>query len=1050
MSTAVLMEREFEDNICQSLAERGWLYDPADSDWDPELALHGPDALAWLKYRQPKEYAKAVPDSGSDVERTLAEHLLLTHLSERVLGGAVRYDASHGKIRGGLLGALREGFKYTRAGHMTSTFGAMAAYPPANPILTTAVEAAKTNRLRVIRQVRFDAETNETIDLVLCVNGVPVVTMELKTDNTQAIDEAKKQYRRDRKPGRGKSRALLAPGRCLVHFAVSNSEVYMTTELKGEDTFFLPFNQGTEDGQPGNPPSETGSATDYLWRQVFDRDLFLRLLNDYALWEPAKRDKKGKAIGSAGRLIFPRFHQLRATEAVVSDILTNDVGGRYLIWHSAGSGKTKTMAWMAHNLIRRHDAGGNKLFDSVIMISDRTVLDQNIRDDIALLQASEGLIVPVGEAGGAKSPQLLQALRDGGHIISCTLQTFPEVLKIIGDRSDLEGRKWCVIADEAHSSQTGSAALALRRLLADAVAESEDGEPLTGDDLLTAQESAVSQAINLTYVALTATPKAKTLRLFGSKHGDGEDVTYLAFDTYTMAQAIGEGFILDVLGNYTTYDMLASVRDELGREEHVNRGEAVSDLVRFVRLHRTSIAQKVEVVVEHFRRNVMHHLDGHAKAMVVTSSRQAAVKWSLSMNEYIAKKGYADMRTLVAFSGSVDLDDDPTATGLTEAGLNQRGDTENAFKTDDQYRVLIVADKFQTGFDEPRLCAMYVDKKLSGITTVQTLSRLNRVYPNKPTPMILDFINTPEDIQSDFKVYYSDAQVHGEVDPNTLHDLADVLDTAGFYSTEKMIEVADAYAAGENGETLRKLITPVVHAWNGEYKQAKLAGDKERAQEILDFRTNLIKYKNAWEFLTQIIDYADIEIAKRAAFAMILGRNLKITDRPEEEDYVGGVTLSGVGLVPNRIEEDMALTEGSEEPLTSPEFLPQTGSMPAPVKETFERVIEEVNARFAAAGITANDREKQGFVTAMWGALSSDTEISDMAAENTGEQMSKSAKFKGKVQRVLFEHMTSTEEMGTAALANPELLDALAAGLAEVAEAAKKFGLLDGSNEDGE
>ena len=1050
MSTAVLMEREFEDNICQSLAERGWLYDPADSDWDPELALHGPDALAWLKYRQPKEYAKAVPDSGSDVERTLAEHLLLTHLSERVLGGAVRYDASHGKIRGGLLGALREGFKYTRAGHMTSTFGAMAAYPPANPILTTAVEAAKTNRLRVIRQVRFDAETNETIDLVLCVNGVPVVTMELKTDNTQAIDEAKKQYRRDRKPGRGKSRALLAPGRCLVHFAVSNSEVYMTTELKGEDTFFLPFNQGTEDGQPGNPPSETGSATDYLWRQVFDRDLFLRLLNDYALWEPAKRDKKGKAIGSAGRLIFPRFHQLRATEAVVSDILTNDVGGRYLIWHSAGSGKTKTMAWMAHNLIRRHDAGGNKLFDSVIMISDRTVLDQNIRDDIALLQASEGLIVPVGEAGGAKSPQLLQALRDGGHIISCTLQTFPEVLKIIGDRSDLEGRKWCVIADEAHSSQTGSAALALRRLLADAVAESEDGEPLTGDDLLTAQESAVSQAINLTYVALTATPKAKTLRLFGSKHGDGEDVTYLAFDTYTMAQAIGEGFILDVLGNYTTYDMLASVRDELGREEHVNRGEAVSDLVRFVRLHRTSIAQKVEVVVEHFRRNVMHHLDGHAKAMVVTSSRQAAVKWSLSMNEYIAKKGYADMRTLVAFSGSVDLDDDPTATGLTEAGLNQRGDTENAFKTDDQYRVLIVADKFQTGFDEPRLCAMYVDKKLSGITTVQTLSRLNRVYPNKPTPMILDFINTPEDIQSDFKVYYSDAQVHGEVDPNTLHDLADVLDTAGFYSTEKMIEVADAYAAGENGETLRKLITPVVHAWNGEYKQAKLAGDKERAQEILDFRTNLIKYKNAWEFLTQIIDYADIEIAKRAAFAMILGRNLKITDRPEEEDYVGGVTLSGVGLVPDRIEEDMALTEGSEEPLTSPEFLPQTGSMPAPVKETFERVIEEVNARFAAAGITANDREKQGFVTAMWGALSSDTEISDMAAENTGEQMSKSAKFKGKVQRVLFEHMTSTEEMGTAALANPELLDALAAGLAEVAEAAKKFGLLDGSNEDGE
>lgn len=665
MSHAQILEYEFESNICSELGERGWLYqDDGDTDavgWDEGLALVPGDVLHWLATQYPDEYEKAIPADLTGRPRDTAERALLTHLTKE-LSKTSRIDTTTGKTVGGLLGVLRTGFTYAQVGRPAAKFGPMIVFPPARPELIDVSEASDAVRLRVMRQVRFDITTNETIDVVLCANGIPVVTMELKTDNTQSVNHAIGQYKNDRKPG--PKRPLLAPGRALVHFAVSNDLVFMTTKLAGENTVFLPFNQGNN-GHEGNPPSATGSPSNYLWRDILSRTSFMRILKDYALFEPGRGAKKND-----GRLVFPRFHQLRAVERIISDIETKGPGGRYLVWHSAGSGKTKTIAWLSHRLIRHVDSEAHSTFDSVIVVTDRTVLDENIRGDMGLVQSSKGLVVTVGEKSGAKSPQLKKALIEGDHIITCTLQTFPEVMKLIEDTSELRGRNWAVVADEAHSSQSGSSARGLKALLADI--DVEDPENVSADELLAAKDSAIAASSNITFIALTATPKAKTLRLFGEQDEDGN---WRAFDTYTMAQAIEEGFILDVLTNYSTYDMFLRVKNELENLEEetlVDTGHAVTAIVQFARLHPTAIAQKVRVVVEHFHRNVKPLLTGSARAMVVTSSRIEAYRWFEAMNAYIDKAGYSDIRPLVAFSGSLESDDGEI---ITEASLNGRNDT---------------------------------------------------------------------------------------------------------------------------------------------------------------------------------------------------------------------------------------------------------------------------------------------------------------------------------------------------------------------------------------
>ena len=985
MSHEQLLEYEFESNICSELGERGWLYqdegDTNSAGWDVDLALVPGDVLHWLSTQYPAEYDKAIPADLTDGQRDKAERGLLTHLTKE-LNKATRVDAT-GKPVGGLLGVLRTGFTYAQVGRPSAKFGPMMEFPPANPELVEVAEASDAVRLRVMRQVRFDATTNETIDVVLCANGIPVVTMELKTDNTQSVHHAIRQYKDDRKPG--PKRLLLAPGRALVHFAVSNDLVFMTTKLAGENTVFLPFNQGNN-GHEGNPPSASGSATNYLWRDILARPTFMRILKDYALYEPGRRGKKND-----GRLVFPRFHQLRAVERIIGDIEATGPGGRYLVWHSAGSGKTKTIAWLSHRLIRHVDSQANSTFDSVIVVTDRTVLDENIRGDMGLVHSSNGLVVPVGEKSGAKSPQLKKALIEGDHIITCTLQTFPEVMKLIEDTSELRGRNWAVVADEAHSSQSGSSARGLKALLADI--DVEDPENVSADELLAAKDSAIAASSNITFIALTATPKAKTLRLFGTQDEDGN---WRAFDTYTMAQAIEEGFILDVLTNYSTYDMFLRVKNELDNSEEetlVDTGHAVTAIVQFARLHPTAIAQKVRVVVEHFQRNVKPLLTGNARAMVVTSSRLEAYRWFEAMNSYIDKQGYTDIRPLVAFSGSLESDDGET---VTEASLNGRGDTARAFREED-CKVLIVANKFQTGFDEPRLVAMYVDKKLSGIAAVQTLSRLNRTYPGKTAPMVVDFQNTPASIEDDFKMYYSDAHVAGEVDPNSLITIAERLDTAGIYTTAEMEAVADAYLSDAGGEAIARAMGPIKDRWQSEWRRASSCKDNELKDSLRSFRADTISYRNAWQFLSQIVDYQDPNLHKRAILATLLSRNLHMEGKQYDDSYLEGVQLSGVQLVPSAINEDHSLSEGSNEPMALPGFDGEFRGGQTPTKGPLAEVIDRVNEMFRARNVDVTEGSVAGFITTFWGFLGEDEAAQAMAKKNSPSQLKASADFSNAV-----------------------------------------------------
>lgn len=1017
MGHVQLMEREFEENLCTELAEAGWLYEtdgsPAAAGWDVGLAMVPADVLEWLATQYPDEYEKAVPAGLTGDARADTERKLLLQLTAE-LAKTTRMDPNTGHPVGGLLGVLRKGFNYAQIGRPTAKFKALIEFPPANPGLTEVAEAAAAVKLRILRQVRFDTTTSETLDVVLTANGVPVVTMELKTDHTQTVHDAIRQYKRDRKPG--KSRPLLAPGRALVHFAVSNDLVYMTTKLAGQDTVFLPFNQG-DNGHGGNPPSDTGSATNYLWREVLARSTFMRIVKNFALYEPAKKGgKKGD-----GRLIFPRFHQLRAVERVLSDIDKNGPGGRYLIWHSAGSGKTKTIAWLSHRLIRYMNTDSQSIFDSVIVVTDRTVLDENIRDDMELIQSSKGLVVAVGEKSGAKSPQLRKALIENDHIITCTLQTFPEVMKLIEDTTELRGRRWAVVADEAHSSQTGSAARNLKELLVDV--ELDDNEDISADDLLAAKDSAIAAASNITFIALTATPKAKTIRLFGRQNASGD---WVAFDTYTMAQAIEEGFILDVLTNYSTYDMFLHVKNELDEDKQiqVDTGAAVTNIVRFARLHPTSIAQKVQVVVEHFRRNVEHALSGQAKAMVVTSSRAEALHWSQKMNEYIASKGYTDLHTLVAFSGALTADD---GESVTEASLNGRGDTARAFREEDENRVLIVANKFQTGFDEPRLLAMYVDKKLSGIATVQTLSRLNRTYPGKTAPMVVDFRNSPQSVVEDFKMYYSDAHVHGDVDPNALYTIADRLDTADIYTLEQMQDVATAYLTDAGGEALAKAMGPIKARWQGRWRQAKLSRDKTVREELESFRADVIAYRNSWQFLSQIVDYEDPDLHKRAILTTLLSRNLHIDGADNDDSYLDGVQLAGVSFVPSAIGEDHSLTEGRTDGIKLPKFDGEQKGSGSANRGPLDEAIDRVNEMFKAKGVEVSDSGVAGFITTCWGYLGEDSGVAAMASNNNVDQLKASSDFASAVGLAVLKTCQESKEIQSY-MTDPEFL----AGIVEI------------------
>lgn len=1005
-------EYHFEAEICRHLAAHGWLYAEGDAAlYDRTHGLFLPDLVAWVEATQPESFQRLTKTHGTVFPTVLAERVR-KNVNER-----------------GTLDVLRRGVEMLGLKEPLM----LAQFKPALAINPAIQANYAANRLRVVRQVRHSPNSpHDALDLVLFLNGIAVATAELKSDFTQSVQDAVDQYRFDRhpQPKGGVLEPLLGfPGGALVHFAVSQSEVMMTTKLAGPATQFLPFNRGNE-GSAGNAPNPDGFATAYLWEEVWARESWLDILHRYLI---GKRDDR-KQLKS---VIFPRYHQLDATRRLVADVLQNGPGQRYLIQHSAGSGKTNSIAWTAHFLADLHDAAHKKLFDSVLVVSDRTVLDAQLQEAIFDFERTTGVVASITNEHGSKSAQLSQALKEGKKIIVCTIQTFPFALQAVQELAATEGKRFVVVADEAHSSQTGEAAAKLKQLLsAEEWAEFQDGGEVDTEAILAVQMEARAGAKGLTYVAFTATPKAKTLELFGRPGPDGLP---LPFHVYSMRQAIEEGFILDVLRNYTSYKLafrLAHNGQEYD-EKQVERSTAMKGIMQWVRLHPYNIAQKAQVVVEHYRENVQPLLGGRAKAMVVVASRKEAVRWQKAIRAYIARQNYP-LGVLVAFSGEVnDPESYPAPVTETSNDLNpglKGHDIRDAFAEPD-YHLLLVANKFQTGFDQPLLCGMYVDKMLGGIQAVQTLSRLNRAYPGKDTTYILDFINDAGEILKAFKTYYEIAELEAATDPHLVYDLRAKLDATGYYDEFEVDRVAkvDLDPHGTQKQ-LDAAIAPVADRLLKRYKAAQqnkaaaeVQDDQKAAQAAKDVLDALLLFKNdmgafvrLYAFLSQIFDYGNTDIEKRFLFYK---RLVPLLDFGRERDTVD---LSKVVLthhtLKNTGKQAMNLTQDGSYKL-APMDAVGSGAVQEKQQAYLVEIIQKVNGLFE--GELTDDDQLVYVNGVLKGKLLENETLIQQAASNSKEQFANSPDLKDALLHAIMDALDAHSTMSSQALGSEKVREGL-------------------------
>jgi type I restriction enzyme R subunit len=1008
-------EIHLEDEVCADLTAAGWLYDAADaSRYDRPQALFVDDAVAWIKASQPKAWEAIEKSHGAAAARVVAERLRKALDSQ------------------GTLAVLRQGFEMVGLKHAV----AMCQFKPALAMNADLQARYAANRLRVVRQVHYSVQHENSIDLVLFVNGIPVATAELKSHYTQGVQDAVYQYKTDREPffkPKNVAEPLLAfPGGALVHFAVSNAAAEMTTRLAGLDTTFLPFNQGNAGGA-GNPPNPTGIATDYLWKEIWQRDSFLQILGRYLV--PVKNDKK-QLVG----WIFPRYHQLTVTRKLVAAVTEEGPGGKYLIQHSAGSGKTNSIAWTAHFLADLHDAADQKVFDTVIVVSDRTVLDDQLSEAIMSFERTAGVVAVIKGEGASKSKELAEALSGGKKIVVCTLQTFPFALEEVRKLAATKKKRFAVIADEAHSSQSNETAAKLKLVLSAAeMAELIDGGTVSAEEVLAAQMTAKAgddDKAGITFVAFTATPKDKTLQLFGTRPDPSRkpapDNIPAPFHVYSMRQAIEEKFILDVLETYTSYKIAFSLahNGKLIESAEVDRSEAMKGIMGWVRLHEYNIAQRVQVVVEHFRKHVAGLLGGKAKAMVVTGSRKEAVRWQKATRKYIADHGYK-IDTLVAFSGEV-IDPESGPDPFTENSheLNPRlngQDIRIAFKGDD-YQLLLVANKFQTGFDQPLLCAMYVDKKLGGIQAVQTLSRLNRCYPGKDQTYVVDFVNDAADILAAFKPYYETAELSGVTDPDNVLTLKAKLDGQALYEPFEVDRVVNVALKGKKAKQseLDAATTPVASRLLLSYDEAKKAFEaatpgsqqaqaaKDKMDSLILFKSDIAAYVRMYGFLSQIFDYGNSDVEKRSIFFRLL--HPLLTFGRERE----GVDLSALKLTAYTIKNigDPNLNLGAGDTIKiDPTSEIGSGAVQDKTKIALAELIAKVNDLFEG-DLTPGD--KLVYVNdVIKGKLMESEKLAEQAANNTKEQFDSSPDIDRELESAIMDALEAHSVMSKQALESP-------------------------------
>jgi type I restriction enzyme R subunit len=914
-------EIAFEAAIEERLLTHGGFIESNPEAFDRELALDRGELFAFLRSSQPKTWAKLEGLLGPQTEATVLDNLLGA-LADR-----------------GLLDVLRHGFKsYGKQLHL-------AFFAPAHGMNPETQALYEANRLTVARQLKYDPASENSIDLVLSLNGLPVVTAELKNPMSgQTWRDAVWQYKTDRDPDETIFRFKL---RALVHFAVDPDEAYMTTKLEGKATRFLPFNRGNGTAA-GNPVNPGGYKTAYLWEQVWARDSLMDILARFLHLQTEEKKLGGKTV-KRETMIFPRYHQLDCVRKCEDDARTGGAGRSYLIQHSAGSGKSNSIAWLAHRLASLHSGADEKVFDSVVVVTDRRVLDKQLQDTIYQFEHKQGVVQRIDE----NSQQLAESLEAGTPIVITTLQKFPFVTEKIGQ---LPKRRYAVIVDEAHSSQSGESAKKMKDVLVGAhVAELAAGE--AADEGLEDYEEEVIKAMaargkqqNLSFFGFTATPKYKTLEVFGRPGADGKPVP---FHLYSMRQAIEEGFILDVLANYTTYKTYYGLIKAVENDPEVEKKQAAKALARYMSLHPYNIAQKTEVMVEHFRAHTRHKIGGRAKAMVVTSSRLHAVRYKQAFDTYLADHGYSEIKTLVAFSGEV-ADPDVPGLSFTEVGMNdgiKEKELPGKFAGDD-YQVLLVAEKYQTGFDQPLLHTMYVDKRLSGVQAVQTLSRLNRIAPGKDGTFVLDFVNEPEEIFSSFQPYYEAAEVGERATPEQLYALQTQLDAAQIYHHDEVEGFCSVFfapkASQSPGEHAR------LNAWLDKAVQRfkERSQDEHGAEECEEFRGRLMAFRNLYAFLSQVIPYGDSDLEKLYAYVRFLIPKLPQRDRGPQYHFDDEVSLRYYRL--QKISDGgIPLKPDQPEPLDGPTEV-GTGVV-EDEKVELSALIEIINERFGTTFTEADE-----------------------------------------------------------------------------------------------
>jgi type I restriction enzyme R subunit len=889
---------EPEAALWGSMQPGGYLKRSPD-DYDRYLCLIPRDVIDFVLATQPKEWGRFKQHYGARVKERFV-HRLAAEIKQR-----------------GALDVLRNGIRDSGCKFQLAYFS------PASGLNEETQRLYAADLFGLVRQLHYSAKTENSLDLVLFVNGIPIFTAELKNPlSGQNVEDAIAQYKRDRDP----REPLFAYGRCLAHFAVDPDLVYATTHLAGPKTRFLPFNQGCFGGagNPPMPPTRSGYATAYLWEQTWARDSVLDLIRQF-IQEVEDEDERGRKTGKRF-LIFPRYQQLDCVRKLVADARRNGAGQRYLIEHSAGSGKSFTIAWLGHRLSTLHDASDRRVFDSIVVITDRRVLDRQLQATMRQFEQTLGVVENIDTT----SRQLKDALEHGKTIIVTTLQKFPVIAKEIGE---LPGKRFAAIIDEAHSSQSGESTNSLKAVLASRSleeAEVEEGEAATPEEelenIILAEMEKRGRLPNLSTFAFTATPKPKTLELFGRQRGDGK---FEAFHLYTMRQAIEEGFILDVLTNYSTYTAYWRLLKKVEEDPHYDRKKAEYLLKSFVDLSAHAIGEKVRICVEHFAAQVQSEIGGRAKAMIVTRSRLHAVRFKLGLDKYLAERGYP-FKALVAFSGTVE----DGGKSYTEPGMNGFPEAQTA-KTFEQpeYRFLICANKFQTGFDQPLLHTMYVDKKLGGVNAVQTLSRLNRTHPEKNGTMVLDFANESDEIKAAFEPYYETTLLSEATDPNLLYEVQTRLRTFPVYTDGDINAFARVYFdAKATQDRLYAALAPVVDRFR------ELSKDERH-----DFRGQLSDYVRLYGFLSQVLTFADADLEKLYVFARHLRRLL-----PPDKDGLPLEVQQNIDMESYRIQQT---SSGRIAPERKAGVLDPVGTKGgyglAPEEvEALSRIIAELNERF--------------------------------------------------------------------------------------------------------